>query len=493
VASAFAAVLLALLLAGFVIRSKLPPLSALLLVGLAVPLWRDGRSVLPLLFLATPLQFPALRHLSVSLVDAVIVLYLLFAIVRLLRGAPLNDVVRRPRRVIAIPALLYLALSLLSGLHSIPWCAGAVRQASPAGSLIAWAMATFGGAVNPLNLLWRFLASAALLFLLAAHAWEERSLARLGTSALVATAFLGIVAVAERILEPALGAAELRGLLGTDFPPGRMPATFSWPTQLASYLNLSLPLVWAAVFLGGRHGGEAGGKRRLAWTRRAAPWSALLGLAAMYLSMTRGGWAGLFLSLALLGLLAARAGVSRRRLAFIGVLLALVLVPLSGRLVGTRVEMKAAEEPGPPRGRMGYVWPAAAAMIRAHPLSGVGLGTWRDVAPAYAPPPAAAVVGESATERAHAHNVFVHAAAESGIPTALALLALSAACVCLLFRRAAARGSSQAWIWVGPAAALPGFLAHGLVEHVLFAPGLFFCFWALAGALGSDPRPRSAE
>jgi O-antigen ligase len=406
-----------------------------------------------------------------------------------------------------VPAVLFLGLSLISGVAPSIELAKTLRGDSVDETFLSLAMATFSGGNNPLSLSWHHLMAVFLLFLVAGRSARATAAGWLQKTAILTTAFLGLVTVAEWILETQIGYPTLSGLIGAKFPPGRPPGTFSWPTQLATYLNLTLPLTLAWVWLG-RWREERG-----TWADWVAPLASLLGTIALFLSGSRGGWAGLLLSVLLLFILVARSGLSRRRLIFGAVLAVLVYVPLTGLLIGARhqagepgsevgtqdaatrgavtQEAMRLEGSGPYRGRLGYTWPAALAMIRTHPVFGIGLGTWREVSLDFAPPAARDLVLEKATERAHAHSILLHTAAERGIPASVALLGLLIVLTVLLFRRASS-GGRAAPAWLGLAAALPGFLVHGMLDEVLYHPQFFFCFWSLVGLIGARCGQRGA-
>jgi O-antigen ligase len=133
----------------------------------------------------------------------------------------------------------------------------------------------------------------------------------------------------------------------------------------------------------------------------------------------------------------------------------LVTVSGAGALLGRLAD------PDPLRYRR-EIAASAVQMISAHPWRGFGLGTFREVYPAYATFDAGALVE-------HAHDDWLEWAAEGGIPFALLWLTLAAACV---------RPALRVW-GIGILAA---FL-HAIVDYPFARFGLTAWTFTLIGAL----------
>lgn len=485
-----------LLLISLLVRSSPPMLPILIVLPMAWIAWRSSLAPAYLLVAATPLQSIGLRHLSFSLIDAVLLLLILKVAISIARGTPARDQLKWPRGPIGIALAAFLFFTVASG--AAP-AIHLVREFFDAGwrlGILSVAQAIFAGTTDPLAQIWHHAAIAFLFMHLAGRPLSADPSRGWARTVVPAAGLLGALAIIERIVSAHWGLRTMVKIVGKSFTLGRIPGPFRWPTQLATYMDLILPTVLALTILRGRTsrgGDDAGRNGKFAerhrtsrrWldgrTARLAVFAAL-GIAALYLALTRSGWIGLLLSCAAIIVLGLRGGESRRRLIVSAALLTLALAPLTFDLWRARADM--AKMPGGRQegGRTEYVWPTAIHMIRAHPWFGCGLGMWRTASTEYAP----YALTETRSERVHAHNIFLQVASESGIPAALALLAIIGLVAWRLWRRS--WGGDP--VSIGLAATLPGYLFHGMFENTLFPPELFLSFWvfvAIAMARAGDP------
>lgn len=279
--------------------------------------------------------------------------------------------------------------------------------------------------------------------------------------------------------------------IAADSPYLRAYGTFGQPNSFAGYLNMGWPL---ALALGAA--GAAALLRRGAgrWALAALPLAGAM-LAALGASFSRGAWLG-----AALGLLALLATLGRRASLAVGAA-ALVGVVVIGLAIGgalppalavrlqsitrslTLFDASAAQvtpENYAVVERMAHIQ-AGWRMFVAHPLTGVGPGNFSLAYPKMK-------VGDWFVSRGHAHNFYLHIAAESGVFGLLAYvwLIVGSARTAIqalrradgLWRRAAAAGCC------GIIAAVAG---HNLFEnlHVLNMGIQLAGIWALAEALGN--------
>lgn len=111
---------------------------------------------------------------------------------------------------------------------------------------------------------------------------------------------------------------------------------------------------------------------------------------------------------------------------------------------------------------------AAAADFAAHPIFGTGLWTFRKV------------ISEDVTTHMHAHNLFLHAAAEQGLLGLAALMATLFA-----YGRAVVRRWTPSH--AGPVAATSAVLFQQMVDVTLIFPAIALPFAALLGAAVGQP------
>jgi O-antigen ligase len=182
------------------------------------------------------------------------------------------------------------------------------------------------------------------------------------------------------------------------------------PAGFSSFITPPLMLAFAYFFAGNTQ-----------WRPRAAWLAGLLGLAAIGLTYTRASWAGALLGLVVLAVVLARRGRLRASRVFaVGIVIVvagLALLPtMSARLTqdyGAHAQSSAWEE------RWGLMQ-IAINIVAHHPLTGIGPGSYmysyKDYIPAGLHQWTSAV-----------HNEFLLRAAETGLPGAIAFIALIAA------------------------------------------------------------------
>ncbi len=455
-----AALVCAAILIELIARSNLPLLSLVIVAILGIAVSRSFVAGAYLLIAVAPFQSLGLRRLSLSPADAVLVLIILRGMVAIARGSRPRDILAWPSGAFGLAVASFLFFRIATGIIPAARLASDFLASGFGPGILSIAQAIFSGTSNPLGEFWHHAAVVLLLLLLTRRPLLKGSPPGMARIVVPLVALFGIVSIVERAVGARWGYEGLEAVLGLGFTFGRIPGFFSWPTQLATYLDILLPVVLALAVV----------RRPKAKDTAWASIAAVLGIVALYLTLTRSGWMGLLLSCGAVLVLAIRAGESWRRLAVAAALLAVLIVPLTFGILRAREETGSQaggrSEAG---GRMEYIWPTAIRMIAAHPLFGCGLGTWRTASVAYAPH----AISKSRSESVHAHNIFLQAGAESGIPASLALLFLLVVTARGLWRRSR-RGDP---LWIGLAAALPGYVAHGQFEDILFPPELFLCFW----------------
>lgn len=293
--------------------------------------------------------------------------------------------------------------------------------------------------------------------------------------------------------------------IAAGLPYVRAYGTIGQPNSFAGYLNMAWPLALAL----------AAGVTWWAWRAKrpsAAPivrsalaaglWlvTALL-LAALLASLSRGAWLGAALGLLGMALalggrarLAALAGISLGVLALalggIGLLpgfvatrltsIASYLTPFDASTVAITPANFAIVE------RMSQIQ-AGWRMLLAHPISGVGPGNFNSAYPAFA-------VGGWYVSRGHAHNYYVHIAAEAGLVgwAAYMIVLIGLACQARRTLRSVQSAIPRS-IAIGCCGIIAAVVGHDLFEnlHVLSMGVQLAAVWALLSILENlEQRPQ---
>ena len=315
-----------------------------------------------------------------------------------------------------------------------------------------------------------------LLFATRSHLPDRQALNGLLAAPVVASAFLGLYACLQAVGLDPLPWSNTSDLAGW-FRPF---ATLGHPSHLGGYLSMTLPLTLAFLLRGARQG-----KR---WSAAALGVLMLAELAALALSLARGGWIGAALSLSAFLVLTLRGSPRPMRralmaLAALGTTLAgLTLATPSGRQLFGGVLERALRFRESPRG---YLWSAALKIFKENPLFGSGLETFQFEFLKHRP------VGywllEWGRTPATAHSEPLQILATQGAFGAMATVALV---VSLLWagRRALRRAPTDERVFVAAVVAgLIGFCAQAAVGFSVVAMSSLFA--AYAGILSGYARP----
>jgi len=247
---------------------------------------------------------------------------------------------------------------------------------------------------------------------------------------------------------------------------GRITSFLNYSNSLAGYLNLVSPLAIAIMFAARSH------------TARAVAAACLLGiLFSLLLTESRGGLV-VFAMMLLLGM---HYFIRNRKRSIAMILIAVLLFGASVAVVMQSsdhfVDVASAVS------RL-ELWKAAWTMFTAHPLLGVGYGTFRDSYDGLV------TIDDLEGAQLDSHNLFLQTLAETGILGLLLFLTLMAMAISSARRRLLASVSPYQRILAFTAmAAVIGVLAHGMVDY-LFQTSTQFgsLFWALLGLLFATDR-----
>jgi O-antigen ligase len=334
---------------------------------------------------------------------------------------------------------------------------------------------------------------------------------------LVAVFFLGASGEAFiGTIQSALGLGNRSFIVGDI---SRAFGTFGRPNSYAGYLEMVFPFalalgVWALATLPRATGGWL--RRRyapLAEERRAARWAfwvlvvlaaagatGLMLAAAITLSLSRGAWLGVAAGVLVMLVLTGRRGAFCALVAVVLVALTLALggagaLPKSlqerlGSAGSSLILLDYAKVPITPQNfavkeRMAY-WIGGLRMVRDHPWQGVGLGNY---GPEY---DAKYYTSPFMKAQVHAHNYYIHIAAETGVIGLAAYLLLIGGVFAAGVRavRRTAHDPFPRALAIGGVGVVVAVAVHNLFEdlHVLSMGVHLSAVWALLASIESDEQ-----
>jgi O-antigen ligase len=124
------------------------------------------------------------------------------------------------------------------------------------------------------------------------------------------------------------------------------------------------------------------------------------------------------------------------------------------------------------------LWASSLAMLRDHPLFGVGLDQFLVTYEYYIHP---SLVGTNEEYASHPHNLVLNLWLRLGVPGVMAFGWLM-----VRFARRVLHSARMSLVFCGLAAAMSAALAHGLVDNFYFVPDLAFSFWLLLWVANAD-------
>ncbi len=218
----------------------------------------------------------------------------------------------------------------------------------------------------------------------------------------------------------------------------RAYGTFGQPNPFAGYLEMVVPLGLALVFVWRSGRGD--------WLRWLALASALIGSAAIVMSLSRGAWLGLGIGVVVAAVVATRRGW--RVAASAAVVAALLYVASRVGLLPAAIADRISQVTGDfhlldARGvmptnenysvleRMAH-WQAGWDMFLSHPLLGVGPGHYAIAYPQFA------ILPYWTEALGHAHNIYINVAAETGLIGLIAYLVMIGSWLVFVLSRARA-------------------------------------------------------
>jgi putative inorganic carbon (hco3(-)) transporter len=265
---------------------------------------------------------------------------------------------------------------------------------------------------------------------------------------------------------PSIGG--LQSHFGAALVENRAQGTFAQPNDLGTLANLVLFVSLGLVVSARRTSGQI-----------ASGVAALMGLAALVLSLSRGSWIGA--ALAAVALLVVLPGGRRRLVAFglvvVVVLLAMAALQQQGATsVVTERLGKLLNHAANPYDNRPQIYRQALHVIETHPLLGVGPGGFyrETLAPD-------AVTGSSAD---HAHDVLLTVSAEAGLPAAGLLVGFTLALALATLRAVRGRGPlGDRRLLAALGCALVAIVGQGLVDFTLRNPVLLTLVWFVVGLM----------
>lgn len=325
----------------------------------------------------------------------------------------------------------------------------ALTSVTPAGSLRDWALNGFG---------------IAMAFGLAGSLRGRRQVVAL----LAVLALAAGLTAGHAFFQFVFGAPQERAWVDPLVHPGlvRVYAGFGNPNAYSEYLLLAAPAALALVYLA---------PSRIVAAFWGALWLALMG--ALVLTYSRGAWVAMAVGMTVY------AWLRDRRILAVFLLLAVLGTALAPATVLNRLASIVSLEDSSNRYRV-QVWGVTLRMLSDFWATGVGLG-FR----AYQ-----AVVGQYTRFLVpfHAHNLYLEFLVELGVVgfAAFVWLVVALARVALAAARRA-RGAPAGTVMAALASGLAAFLAHGLVEHVIYLPKIILTFWLVVGLVLAAANERA--
>ncbi|MBU1262945.1 O-antigen ligase family protein [bacterium] len=233
---------------------------------------------------------------------------------------------------------------------------------------------------------------------------------------------------------------------------------------LGGCLGMVIPLVISMVFL------------ISSWKIRISLILSLITMVICFgLNATRGAWLGSFFAIVFLGLI-----LNRKILLGLGIIVIFFIFFLPRHQIERATNMFSLQFPS--NLERIYLWSNAISMIKEHPLLGHGPGSFKVLYMRYVPKVSKELIDTTSLHtqhHRHAHNIFLHIAAETGLLGFLAFFWLLIAAFRLGYG-VAQEDERFRILGLGLLASLIDFVVHGMVDYTL-AGKSGYLFWFYLG------------
>jgi O-antigen ligase len=257
------------------------------------------------------------------------------------------------------------------------------------------------------------------------------------------------------------------------YSPDLLSATYGNHNHLAGYLEMAIPLI-LGLFLTGYSGRKVFVMICLTF----------LMLAALTLSLSRGGWIGLFIGLVFMGLaLVTNPHFKKKRviIAVTGGFFVLAFVVLASTPVVERLRTFDQKHKIPNFSARTRVWGGVVEMIRDHPLFGTGPGTFATVFTQYQP-------SGFVSRYFMAHNDYLHFTSEVGV----LLIPIIIWMIIALYRKGFKKLKNPSRLvrgtTLGALSGITALLVHSISDFNLHIPANALLFTILASIIAA-PLP----
>ncbi len=306
--------------------------------------------------------------------------------------------------------------------------------------------------------------------------------------ALVAAAWLAAGALATAWLDKFAFLVRLTRYvpLALSGPPGTAPEGVH-PNAVAGTTLMILPALLVTLIAYGRQLESDCTKPGANWKSRVAIWTAVLVAGfltlLLVLSQSRASWMSFCLALGSMWMLAS---VWARRIVFV------LVIPVSAAVVGYWDALLATVATFGSRTHAVDVtlavrtelWQQAVAAISDFPVTGLGLGAFRRVAPVFYPP----LSMSPEIDFAHSHNVLLQTALDIGLPGLVTYLALVGLAACLAVGVARRSDGSTQALAIGLFGNLVALHAFGLLDAISLGAKVGLFFWLNLALIASLDR-----
>ena len=278
----------------------------------------------------------------------------------------------------------------------------------------------------------------------------------------------------DRLFVPSiLGGAEKLRYIRLGEPLSRVSGTWASYNDFAWYLTFMLPISMSLLF-----------SRIRAIYKLMCGLTLIAGIATLIGTLSRAGWYSLGIAILIVSLLhfsktKGKAGLGNFSSSLVGgLIIILIIVTVNPRFLNIVNRRIFGEDYGAAWSRIPLMQ-VAYSIIRAHPLSGVGINNYTEVMQDYD----TTDIRITTITRHQVHNIFLQIAAEMGVIGLAIFVWLISMVYKEGLRYIKSSENLMSAMVIGVIAGITAFLIHGLVDAASLGNHLFLIFWLFTGII----------